>query len=248
MSQTGFTPISNYSSATASAVPLAANLVQGELAINTNDGKLFYKDSSGVVQTMASKATGAIGGSTTQVQFNSSGALAGSANLTFNGTTLTAAGLAGPLNGTVGATTPAAGSFTSFSATSAAVNSDTVTTNTAAQTLTNKAVQARVVLIADATSITVNADTTDVATQANTQAVGTLTVNAPTGTLVNGQKFILRLRSTNVQTFSWNAVFQGSTDIALPTASSGGGLYDYVGFIYNSTSAKWQMIAKVFGF
>ena len=46
------------------------------------------------------------GGSNTQVQFNSSGNLAGSANLTFDGTTLTAAGLAGPLNGTVGATTP----------------------------------------------------------------------------------------------------------------------------------------------
>jgi len=122
MSQSGYTPISNYSSATASAVPLAANLVQGELAINTNDGKLFYKDSSGVVQTMASKATGAIGGSTTQVQFNNSGVLGGSANLTFNGTTLTAAGLAGPHNGTVGATTPAAGTFTALSSTSGALN------------------------------------------------------------------------------------------------------------------------------
>jgi hypothetical protein len=106
----------------------------------------------------------------------------------------------------------------------------------------------RVVVIADATSITVNTDTTDIATQANTQAVGTLTINAPTGTAINGQKFILRLTSTNVQTFSWNAVFQGSTDIGLPTASSGGGLTDYVGFIYNSTAVKWQMIAKVFGF
>jgi len=102
MSQSGYTPIQNYSSATASAVPLAANLAQGELAINTNDGKLFFKDSSGVVQTMASKATGAIGGSTTQVQFNSSGALAGSANLTFNGTTLTSAGFAGPGTGLTG--------------------------------------------------------------------------------------------------------------------------------------------------
>jgi len=106
----------------------------------------------------------------------------------------------------------------------------------------------RVVVIADATSITVNSDTTDIATQANTQAVGTLTVNAPTGTLINGEKFILRLTSTNVQTFSWNAVFAGSTDIVLPAASSGGGKTDYVGFIYNSTDAKWQLIAKVFGF
>ena len=46
------------------------------------------------------------GGSNTQVQYNSSGNLAGSANLTFDGTTLTAAGFSGPLNGTVGATTP----------------------------------------------------------------------------------------------------------------------------------------------
>jgi len=112
MAQTGYTPILSYSSATASAVPLAANLSQGELAVNTNDGKLFFKDSSGVVQTMASKATGSIGGSTTQVQFNNAGVLGGSASLTWSGTVLTSSGFAGPLNGTVGATTPAAGSFT----------------------------------------------------------------------------------------------------------------------------------------
>lgn len=46
------------------------------------------------------------GGSNTQVQYNSGGNLAGSANLTFDGTTLSAAGLSGPLNGSVGATTP----------------------------------------------------------------------------------------------------------------------------------------------
>jgi hypothetical protein len=55
MAQTNFTPISLYYSATATNVPTAANLVAGELAINTADGKLFYKDSSGVVQTIASK-------------------------------------------------------------------------------------------------------------------------------------------------------------------------------------------------
>jgi hypothetical protein len=55
MAQTGFTPISLYYTTTASATPTAGNLVAGELAINTADGKLFYKDSSGVVQTIASK-------------------------------------------------------------------------------------------------------------------------------------------------------------------------------------------------
>ena len=55
MSAINFTPISLYYSATASATPSSGNLVAGELAINTNDGKLFYKDSSGVVQTLATK-------------------------------------------------------------------------------------------------------------------------------------------------------------------------------------------------
>jgi hypothetical protein len=53
MAQSGFTPLSLYYSATAASAPLAANLVAGELAINTVDGKLFYKDSSNVVQTIA---------------------------------------------------------------------------------------------------------------------------------------------------------------------------------------------------
>ena len=90
MAQTGYTPISIYYSSTATNVPTAGNLVAGELAINTADGKLFYKDSSGVVQTIASK-NGVAGGSTTQVQYNSSGSLAGSANMTFSGTALTLA-------------------------------------------------------------------------------------------------------------------------------------------------------------
>jgi len=90
MAQTNYTPISLYYSTTAAAVPVNTNLVNGELAINITDGKLFYKDNGGTVQVLATKGAGTIGGSNTQVQYNNSGALAGSANLTFNGTTLTA--------------------------------------------------------------------------------------------------------------------------------------------------------------
>jgi hypothetical protein len=89
MAQTNYTPISLYYSTTASAVPTAANLVQGELAINTADGKLYYEDSSGVVQVLATKSTGSIGGSNTQVQFNNSGSLGGSSGLTWDGSFLT---------------------------------------------------------------------------------------------------------------------------------------------------------------
>ena len=106
----------------------------------------------------------------------------------------------------------------------------------------------RVVSLTVATSVTFNADTTDIATQTNTQATGTLTINAPTGTPNNGQKILFRLQSTNVQTFSFNGVFASSTDLTLPTASTGTSKYDYMGFIYNSTAIKWQILGKNFGF
>jgi hypothetical protein len=53
MAQAGNTPIQLYYSTTAAAVPTSGNLVSGELAINIVDGKLYYKDNGGSVQTLA---------------------------------------------------------------------------------------------------------------------------------------------------------------------------------------------------
>ena len=105
MAQSGFTPIQIYSSSTASNVPLAANLTnstQGaELAINIADGKLYYKDSGGVVQTLATKsATSGVftsvtdsGLTSTQLVFaGTGGLLSGTSSLTWDGTKLTVAG------------------------------------------------------------------------------------------------------------------------------------------------------------
>ena len=47
MPATNYTPIQIYRSSTASAAPTAGNLNAGELAINYNDGRLFYKDNAG---------------------------------------------------------------------------------------------------------------------------------------------------------------------------------------------------------
>jgi hypothetical protein len=52
MSATNYTPIQLYRSTTALAVPLAANLAAGELALNIVDGKLYYND-SGTVKVLA---------------------------------------------------------------------------------------------------------------------------------------------------------------------------------------------------
>ena len=89
MAQPNYTPIQLYHSTTAAAVPTAANLAQGELAINITDGKLYYEDGSGVVQVIASKGAGTIGGSTTQIQYNNAGALAGSSDMTYTSATNT---------------------------------------------------------------------------------------------------------------------------------------------------------------
>jgi len=59
MAATGFTPIQLYSTSTAAAVPLAANLTNStlgsELAINITDGKLFYKDNANAIQVIGWK-------------------------------------------------------------------------------------------------------------------------------------------------------------------------------------------------
>jgi hypothetical protein len=62
---------------------------------------------------------GSAAGSNTQVQFNSSGAFGASSALTWDGTSLSATKFAGALNGTVGATTPSTGAFTTVTTTSA---------------------------------------------------------------------------------------------------------------------------------
>jgi hypothetical protein len=54
MAQTNYTPIQLYYSTTAAAVPTSGNLLDGELAINITDGKLYYKNNSGVVTLLAS--------------------------------------------------------------------------------------------------------------------------------------------------------------------------------------------------
>jgi hypothetical protein len=89
MAQSGKTPISLYHSTTALATPSALNLVDGELAININDGKLYYKDDLGVVQLIA--AEGFIQPNSTQTLTNKRidpravSAPATSGNLTING-------------------------------------------------------------------------------------------------------------------------------------------------------------------
>jgi hypothetical protein len=98
MAASGFTPISLYYSATASAVPVNTNLANGELALNTADMKLYAKNSSGVVTLLASNAATAAGvdsfsagstGFTPSTATTGAVTLAGTLNVANGGTGLT---------------------------------------------------------------------------------------------------------------------------------------------------------------
>ena len=115
MAATNYTPIQLYRSTTASAVPLAANLAAGELALNIVDGKLYYND-SGTVKLLASNA------STTVVNTISFG----TTGLTPSTATSGAITVAGTLvvgNGGTGLTTITAGRILYGAGTSAIGNS-----------------------------------------------------------------------------------------------------------------------------
>jgi hypothetical protein len=60
MSQSGYTPIQHYKSTTPSEVPVAGNLLPGELAVNIADGDMavYMENASGVVKRVINNPAG----------------------------------------------------------------------------------------------------------------------------------------------------------------------------------------------
>ncbi len=77
MAAAGYTPLSLYYSTTAATPPVNTNLVNGELAINITDGKLYYKDNSGVVQVIGWKTTPVSAGGTGSTTLTANNVLLG---------------------------------------------------------------------------------------------------------------------------------------------------------------------------
>lgn len=111
MAATGYTPISLYYSTTASAAPTNTNLVNGELAINITDGKLFYKDNSNNVQVIGWKTVPVSAGGTGQTTYTDGQLLIGnSTGNTLAKSTLTAGSGVTITNGSGSITISATGS------------------------------------------------------------------------------------------------------------------------------------------
>jgi len=102
MAQTGATAIQLYHSSTAAAAPTAGNLADGELAINTLDEKLYFKNSTGTVKMwdmshfVATDANGNLGLGVTPSAWNA-GTVAmqvGASGVVYGGAAIETVGLA----------------------------------------------------------------------------------------------------------------------------------------------------------
>jgi hypothetical protein len=101
MAQVGFTPIQHYRTTTASTLPIAGNLVAGELAINTTDEKLYFKNTAGVVKLLASTASSTATVSSVDVSGGTTGLTTSGGPITSSGT-ITLAGTLAAANGGTG--------------------------------------------------------------------------------------------------------------------------------------------------
>lgn len=147
--------------------------------------------------------------------------------ITTSGTlAITLSGTALPIaNGGTGATTLAGASIATYTGT---------------ETLTNKRIDPRVTSAASASSLTPDISASDV--YAYTALAAGLTINAPTGTPLDGDKLIFRLLDNGTsRALTWNATYT-VIGVTLPTATTINKT-TYVGCIYNANNTRWDVIA-----
>lgn len=109
------------------------------------------------------------------------------------------------------------------------------------QTLTNKRITPRIVTAADDATAVIDVDVTD---QYQLTAVANATTFTTTGTPVNGQKLVIKLKDAGVgKGLTWDGVFR-AVGVTLPTTTVASKTH-YIGCIYNSADTKWDAVAVV---
>ena len=280
MAATGFTPIQLYASSTPAAVPLAANLDNtngAELAINTADGKLFYKDSGGSVQTIAYKnvplstvtgtlavangGTGAssltannviLGNGTSSVQFVAPGTIGNV--LTSDGTTWTSSAPAAQVYPGAGI---AVSTGTAWGTSKTSPTGDIVGTSDT-QTLTNKTIAFGSNTLTDVASTntaqtftgtkTFSGTTSALAMVLNDAAeVVTVSATAATGTINYDITTQSVLYYTSNASANWTVNFRASSGTSLNTALATGQSVTVAFLVTQGATAYYNSAVQVDG-
>jgi len=211
-SVTGTAPVVS-SGGTTPAISMAAATTSVDGYLTSTDWTTFNNKGSGTVTSVAATVPAFLSVSGSPI--TTSGTLA----ITLSGTALPIA------NGGTGATTLASASIATYTGT---------------ETLTNKRIDPRVTSAASASTLTPSVATADI--YAYTALAAGLTINAPTGTPVDGDKLMFRLLDNGTsRALTWNATYT-VIGVTLPTATTISKT-TYVGCIYNAANTRWDVIA-----
>lgn len=148
-------------------------------------------------------------------------------------------------DGTHGAITPTSVNIGASTLVDGVLDEDNMASDSATKLATQQSIKAYV----DPTVTSVASDTTPNPTGGDkhnelyiTALAGAAEFQAPSGTPANGNMLIIRVKDDGTaRALTYNAIYSGIVDTLPATTTISKVLY--MGFIYNSTSSKWELVA-----
>jgi hypothetical protein len=215
-------------------------------AVSGTTNRISYNSSTGVfdidaayvgqtsITTVGTIASGTWHGSVIDPTYGGTGVNNGSKTITLSGNTI------------IGSSTHTVQFTTTANTNVTLPSSGTLGTQAGYETFTNKRITPR--YTASTAISTLSPDISVANIDYATGLTGTLTINAPVGTPTSGERWSVYIKDNGTsRTLTWNSAFVGSTDLALPTATTAGkGQWD--DFIYNHVESKWQLVGETKGY